>query len=79
MHPRSTGADAPNPEHLSKDLDQIEAQISAADSDVNQASWLRDRLGLLAARVEWVQQDESRSFLQERIQLLLERVKQARP
>lgn len=75
VHPRSSGADAPNPEHLSKDLDQIESQIGVAESDANQTSWLRDRLGLLAARVEWVSQDESRSFLKERIQRLLERVK----
>ena len=75
VHPRSSGADAPNPEHLSKDLDQIEAQVNACESDANQTSWLRDRLGLLAARVEWVAKDESRSFLKERIQSLLARVK----
>jgi len=75
VHPRSSGPDAPNAEHLSKDLDQIESQVNASESDANQTSWIRDRLGLLAARVEWVAKDESRSFLKERIQSLLARVK----
>ncbi len=74
-HPRSAGADAPNPEHLSKDLDQIESQLSAAEKDSNQTSWLRDRLSLLLARVEWVKQSESREFLKDRIQKMLQRVK----
>ncbi|MDA1230153.1 MAG: AAA family ATPase [Planctomycetota bacterium] len=71
-HPRSTGVDAPNPEHLSNDLDQIESQLRAKDGDANQLSWLRDRLSLLAARIEWVQVEESRTFLKARIQQLLE-------
>ncbi len=74
-HPRSAGADAPNPEHLSKDLDQIESQLSAAEKDSNQTSWLRDRLSLLLGRVEWVKQSESREFLKDRIQKMLQRVK----
>ena len=74
-HPRSAGADAPNPEHLSKDLDQIESQLSATEKDVNQTSWLRDRLSLLLARVEWVKQSESREFLKDRIQKILQRVR----
>lgn len=73
-HPRSTGVDAPNPEHLSNDLDQIESQLRAAGDDANQTSWLRDRLSLLAARIEWVQVDESCTFLKERIQRLLQRL-----
>jgi MoxR-like ATPase len=74
-HPRSSGPDAPNAEHLSKDLDHIESQINGAGTDANQSSWLRDRLSLLAARVEWVANEESRLFLKERIQKLMLRVK----
>jgi MoxR-like ATPase len=73
-HPRSSGPDAPSAEHLSKDLDQIESQIVGAETDANQSSWLRDRLSLLAARVEWVANEESRLFLKERIQKLMTRV-----
>jgi MoxR-like ATPase len=76
VHRRSAGADAPNPEHLSKDLDQIESQLNSGQSDANQTSWLRDRLGLLASRVEWVPNDESRSFLKDRIRLLMDRTKE---
>jgi len=74
VHPRSAGADAPNPEQLSKDLDQLDLQLATAASDANQRSWLRDRLSLLVARVEWVKQDESRIFLKERIQRMMEQV-----
>ena len=76
VHRRSAGADAPNSEHLSKDLDQIESQMNSGQSDANQTSWLRDRLGLLASRVEWVVNDESRSFLKDRIRLLMDRTKE---
>lgn len=75
IHPRSTGSDAPNPEHLLNDLDQIESQISDSGNDPNQTSWLRDRMGLLASRVEWVANEESRLFLKERIQTLLVHLK----
>jgi MoxR-like ATPase len=71
VHIRATAADAPVPEHLSRDLDQIETHLLAAGEDASQKSWLRDRLGLLLARVEWVQQPESRDFLRDRIQSLL--------
>jgi len=75
VHPRSAGADARNPEHLSKDLDQMELQMSRGETNGNQISWLLDRLSLLLARVEWVQQAEPREFLKERIQKMLQRAK----
>jgi MoxR-like ATPase len=74
VHPRSVSADAPNPEHLGRDLDQIEAQLGSEGSDVQRKSWLRDRLSLLTARVEWVQQTEARDFLRGRIQSLMTRL-----
>ncbi|MFM7057154.1 MAG: hypothetical protein ACKO2P_09570, partial [Planctomycetota bacterium] len=74
VHPRSVSADAPNPEHLSRDLDQIEALAGGVGLDGQRTSWLRDRLSLLTARVEWVQQTEARDFLRTRVQSLMTRL-----
>lgn len=71
VHPRSVSMDAPNPEHLSRDLDQIDALLASAGEDGHQKSWLRDRLSLLLSRVEWVQQPDAREFLKGRIQSLM--------
>jgi MoxR-like ATPase len=73
VHPRSVSADAPNPEHLGRDLDQIEVLLGSVGGDLQRQSWLRDRLSLLTARVEWVQQAEARDFLRGRIQSLMTR------
>lgn len=70
-HPRSHGSDAPDPEHIARDLDQIEFELAKEADEAAHKSWLKDRLSLLAARVEWVRVAESRSFLKERIQNLL--------
>ncbi|MBL8814049.1 MAG: AAA family ATPase [Planctomycetaceae bacterium] len=74
VHPRSVSVDAPNPEHLNRDLDQIETLLQTSGDDANQKSWLRDRLSLLLSRVEWVQRTEARSFLKSRIETLMEKV-----
>lgn len=74
VHPRSVSADAPNPEHLGRDLDQIDSLITSVGSDLQRKSWLRDRLSLLTARVEWVQSTEARDFLRGRVQSLMTRL-----
>ncbi|MCA9062702.1 MAG: AAA family ATPase [Planctomycetaceae bacterium] len=73
VHPRASQADAPNPEHVNRDLDQIESQIPGA-TDSGTRSWLNDRLGILLARVEWIPAEEPRQFLKERIEVLLGRI-----
>ncbi|MEZ6039250.1 MAG: AAA family ATPase [Planctomycetaceae bacterium] len=72
VHPRSAAIEAPCPEHLSRDLDQIARHLESALEDSNQKSWIRDRLGLLLSRIEWVQNDESRLFLRDRVRSMLE-------
>lgn len=65
VHPRSSGATAPDPEQLARDLEQIANDAAEARDDSR--SWLSDRLSILAARIEWVQQDASRDFLRSRV------------
>ena len=71
VHPRSAGADAPNPEDIGRDLEQLAIQISNADEDQGRKSWISDRLAILASRTEWVVNSESRSFLRRRIHELM--------
>ncbi len=65
VHPRSSGATAPDPEQLARDLEQIANDVAEATEDSR--SWLSDRISILAARIEWVQQDASREFLRSRV------------
>ena len=70
-HPRSQGADAPNAEDVSRDVDQLENQLTTATGDRAKLSWICDRLSILVARVEWIQNEVSRDHLRQKIQQLL--------
>ncbi len=71
-HPRSRGGDLPDPEHLARDLEQISAKLGNGDVPATERSFLQDQLGLLAARCQWVQDDQQRAFLEERVNQLLQ-------
>lgn len=73
-HPRAQSNDAPDPQLISNELDQIESQVVESEKNPNLRSWLRDRLGLLLARIEWIVQDEPREFLKRRVSDLLTRL-----
>lgn len=64
MHPRAKQADRPDPEQLSREIHQLSEQAAAANvTDVDKAV-LRDKLGLLAGRCEWVTDSLQRAHLQ---------------
>jgi len=71
-HPRSRGADAPDPEHLARDLERISAKLSDGQLQATDRSYLQDQLGLLASRCQWVQNEQQRGFLEDRVSTLLE-------
>ena len=69
-HPRARGADAPDPEALARDLDELDAKLAAdAISAADQAK-LADRLSILASRCQWVKDDHKRGFLETRVKQL---------
>lgn len=70
-HPRSLQGDAPDPEQLARDLELIAAKLDDAPPAATERGYLQDRLGLLAARCQWVQDEQKRLFLQERVAKLL--------
>ena len=64
VHPRSTGSDAPNPELLSQELVRISRRLGESGLSQVDRALLRDELGLLASRCEWVVQPHQRDYLQ---------------
>lgn len=74
VHAQSQSGDVPDPQLISIELDQIESQIGESEKNANLNSWLRDRLGLLMSRIEWVRQDEPREFLKQRVSGQLKRL-----
>jgi MoxR-like ATPase len=67
-HPRSRGEDAPDPESLARDLGDIAERLGAPDVPAEARANLRDRLGVLAARCQWVKNEQQRTALQERVE-----------
>jgi MoxR-like ATPase len=66
-HPRSRADDAPDPDALARDLDELADRLSDADSPAADRSAYRDRLGALVGRVQWVRDADQRAFLQRRV------------
>ena len=69
-HPRARGADAPDPEALARDLDDIARRLTDAGTTAVDHSRLKDRLGVLAGRCEWVKDADRREFLLVRVEEL---------
>jgi MoxR-like ATPase len=67
-HPRSRADDAPDPEGLARDLEDIRDRMADAGTSDADRSALRDRLGILAGRVQWVKDADQRAFLLDRIE-----------
>lgn len=67
-HPRSRAEEMPDPESLARDLEDLRARLSQADSTPAEKSVLRDRLGVLAGRCQWVQDEQQRAYLAGRVE-----------
>lgn len=66
-HPRSRGADRPDPEALARDLEHMTARLDAPALSATDRAYLKDRLGVLAGRTQWVQDEEPRVQLLRRV------------
>ncbi|MBI3099257.1 MAG: AAA family ATPase [Planctomycetes bacterium] len=71
-HPRSRGLDAPDPESLARDLDHLLDHARSPQGTATEKAYLKDRLGLLAGRCQWVQDAERRTALGEKVDALWE-------
>jgi MoxR-like ATPase len=67
-HPRSRGDEAPDPEALARDLGDLAERLRASEVPADVRATLRDRLGVLAARCQWVKNEQQRAALEERVE-----------
>lgn len=66
-HPRAMSDERPDPESLARDFDRIAEQLAQPDLSAHEKSYLRDRLGLLSGRCQWVADSQARAFLQDKL------------
>jgi MoxR-like ATPase len=69
-HPRSRSSQTPNPEDLARDLERIAARFEDGDVPAKERAYLQDQLGLLAARCQWVENEQQRAFLESKLDVL---------
>jgi MoxR-like ATPase len=72
-HPRARSGESPDPEVLARDLDAVATALDRDGVSDTERSFLRDRLGALAARSQWVRDADLRSQLAARIGRLWDR------
>jgi len=66
-HPRSRGDDRPDPEKLARDLSRLGERLAASELPDTERSYLRDQLGLLSGRCQWVHEEQQRQHLENRV------------
>lgn len=67
-HPRARTGESANAEEIAGDLEAIAAQLPQADA--TEVAYLRDRLGLLDGRCQWVTDPGQREFLAQKVTAL---------
>ncbi|WDI41959.1 AAA family ATPase [Bremerella sp. P1] len=73
-HPRSQDNDTPDAERLAAELDRISERIETGELPKTDRAYVRDQLGLLAARCQWVRDSQQRTHLETTVNQLLERL-----
>ncbi|MFN3148747.1 AAA family ATPase [Bremerella sp.] len=71
-HPRSQDSDTPDAERLAAELERISERIERGDLPKTDRAYMRDQLGLLAARCQWVREPQQRTHLESTVNQLLE-------
>ncbi|QDU75588.1 ATPase RavA [Bremerella volcania] len=73
-HPRSQDNDTPDAERLAAELERIADRIERGDLPKTDRAYIRDQLGLLAARCQWVREAQQQAHLETTVNQLLERL-----
>lgn len=73
-HPRSRGDAGPDPESLARDLERLAQRLESEGVPDHERSFLGDQLGVLAGRCPWVQDEQQRRHLQQRVDALWARL-----
>lgn len=69
-HPRARSVDGPDAESVARDLDSIEAALKNGSLPDVEKAYLRDRLGILEGRCQWVKDTAKREWLVKRVMAL---------
>jgi MoxR-like ATPase len=65
-HPRARATDGPDAESVARDLDSIEESLKGGGLPHVEKSYLRDRLGILEGRCQWLKDATKREWLLKR-------------
>ncbi len=65
-HPRSKAGTAPDADALALDLDRIERRLEQTLGAADR-SYVQDQLSVLSGRCEWLESDQAKTFLQDRL------------
>lgn len=76
-HPRAMQTDVPHAESLAADLDRLERRIDGNGLDATSRVYVKDQLGVLRGRVQWIPDEQPRTFLEQRLEQLWNRLEQA--
>lgn len=76
-HSQSRGAEAPDPERLAGELERIASRLEAGSMLATDRTYIQDQLGVLAARCQWVFDQQQRTFLEDKANALLDRLGEA--
>lgn len=73
-HPRSRSTEVPDPELLARDIDQLEQRCQNDSLTEIERTQLQDQVTLLASRCQWIESDQQKTFLAEKLEKLRERL-----
>lgn len=76
-HPRSRSTESVDEEALARDLDILKQQLSHPSIPEADLSYLKDRIGILAARCEWISDETQRNTMRIGVQGLWQAVGKA--
>ncbi|QDT41684.1 ATPase RavA [Gimesia alba] len=74
-HPRSRTTTIPDPELLVRDIDQLEQQCANDNLTEIEKTQFQDQVTLLASRCQWVESEQQKSFLEEKLEKLRDRLR----
>lgn len=77
-HPRSSGADTVDAEQLARGLESLAERLAGGDLPATDRSYVRDQLGLLSGRCQWVVDAQQREFLEKRVEALWDQMGEPR-
>ena len=66
-HPRARAADGPDAEALARDIETMETALKDGALPDVEKTYLRDRLGILEGRCQWVKDEAQRDWLLKRV------------